>query len=106
MDTLWSLSPTRQSEILDILRSAQCMKILALLSDNDYYASGISERIEISFSTISYYIRKLSSAKLIDINQTIDDLRKKKVRLNKCGRLLLSSYRNGKILNPIVFGKK
>jgi DNA-binding transcriptional ArsR family regulator len=56
-------------------------------------------------STISYYLKKLTEAHVIDVNYNIDDMRLKRLSLSDRGKALLFMYENDLLFHPMVIDK-
>ena len=100
-----SFNPIRndkQERIIEVLSSERCMRMIHVLSGKEYTVSSLSKRLNIAKSTVSYYLRILEKAGIIEIHHSIDDLRIKKVSLSEQGRSLLFLYENEILFYPII----
>ena len=91
-----------QRIVFTILSSARCLEILKILSDDDHYVSSLSQHMNLSMSTMGYYLRMLNGVGLIEIRSDFNDLRYKRISLSQQGRTLVYLHENDLIL-PHLF---
>ena len=93
-----------QEVILSILSSKRCIEIIQLISQTEYTASSLSKHLDTSMSTVSYYLKRLTEANIIDVNYNIDDMRIRELSLSARGKTLLFMYENETLFHPMVIG--
>jgi len=94
-----------QRSLLDVITSNLCIKIIDELTVCEHTVTTLSNTLQISKSSICYHLRHLERAGIIEIIQSIDDLRLKKISLSNRGRSLYFLYENNIIFHPMVTEK-
>ena len=80
------------------------MKILYIMSHEEYSVTSLSRCLDIRIPTLSHYLKILVNANFIDMRPCLEDLRVKRLSISEQGRALLFMYENEMIFHPMVLG--
>jgi DNA-binding MarR family transcriptional regulator len=92
----------QQADLLHILTSKRCLKILYMMSREDHTATSLAERLDITVPTLSHYLKMLSNANIIEMQPCFNDLRVKRLSLSSRGKAMLFMYENELLFHPMI----
>lgn len=88
-----------QSEILDVIKMNECLKILTILLVEKPCITSISNNLAISITMVSYYTKRLYLAGLIKYEFDRKDFRRKYLVLTPLGHDVILKYKDGSLFN-------